>query len=103
MSALREVGLAFRNARRRATARLAPCPAPRISRAPPRRDRHEPSMTVNPAQRAEQLRAELAEHNYRYHVLDDPSIPDADYDALLRELIALEKDHPELQTEDSPT
>jgi len=60
-------------------------------------------MTVNPAQRAEQLRAELAEHNYRYHVLDDPSIPDADYDALLRELIALEKDHPELQTEDSPT
>ncbi|MBL8298497.1 MAG: NAD-dependent DNA ligase LigA [Rhodanobacteraceae bacterium] len=60
-------------------------------------------MTANATQRAEQLRAELAEHNYRYHVLDDPSIPDAEYDALLRELIALETAHPELQTEDSPT
>ncbi|MCQ4166484.1 NAD-dependent DNA ligase LigA [Tahibacter harae] len=60
-------------------------------------------MTADPARRAAQLRAELAEHNYRYHVLDDPSIPDADYDALLRELIALETEFPELQTEDSPT
>jgi DNA ligase (NAD+) len=60
-------------------------------------------MSRNPAERAAELRAELAEHNYRYHVLDDASIPDADYDALLRELIALETAHPELQTEDSPT
>lgn len=60
-------------------------------------------MTAKAAQRAERLRAELAEHNYRYHVLDDPSIPDAEYDALMRELIALETAHPELQTEDSPT
>lgn len=60
-------------------------------------------MTADPARRAAQLRAELAEHNYRYHVLDDPGIPDADYDALLRELIALESEFPELQTEDSPT
>ena len=60
-------------------------------------------MTAKAAQRAERLRAELAEHNYRYHVLDDPSIPDAEYDALMRELVALETAHPELQTEDSPT
>lgn len=60
-------------------------------------------MSVTPAQRAAELRAELAEHNYRYHVLDEPSIPDADYDAMLRELIAIETKHPELVTEDSPT
>lgn len=60
-------------------------------------------MTAKAAQRAAVLRAELAEHNYRYHVLDDPGIPDAEYDALLRELIALETAHPELVTDDSPT
>jgi DNA ligase (NAD+) len=60
-------------------------------------------MSRKPAERAAELRAELAEHNYRYHVLDDPSIPDADYDALLRELIALETAHPDVLTEDSPT
>ncbi|GMV30351.1 MAG: DNA ligase [Rhodanobacteraceae bacterium] len=60
-------------------------------------------MTAKAAQRAERLRAELAEHNYRYHVLDDPTVPDAEYDALLRELIELEAAHPELRTEDSPT
>jgi DNA ligase (NAD+) len=50
---------------------------------------------------------ELAElidyHNHRYHVLDDPEIPDADYDALVRELEALEQAHPELASADSPT
>ena len=61
------------------------------------------SPTVNPARRAAQLRAELAEHNYAYHVLDAPTVPDADYDALLRELIAIETAHPELVTPDSPT
>ncbi|WP_313915731.1 NAD-dependent DNA ligase LigA [Tahibacter sp.] len=60
-------------------------------------------MSRNPAQRAAELRAELAEHNYRYHVLDDASIPDADYDALMCELVALETAYPELQAEDSPT
>jgi DNA ligase (NAD+) len=56
-----------------------------------------------PAQRVEQLRTELAEHAYRYHVLDAPTIPDADYDKLERELRDLEDAHPELQSDDSPT
>jgi len=45
----------------------------------------------------------LALHNYRYHVLDDPTIPDAQYDALYQELQQLETLHPELLTADSPT
>jgi DNA ligase (NAD+) len=53
--------------------------------------------------RARELREQLHEHNYRYYVLDDPSISDAQYDALLRELQALEAQYPELQTDDSPT
>ena len=53
--------------------------------------------------RAEALRHELAEHSHRYHVLDEPIIPDADYDRLLRELEAIETAHPELITPDSPT
>ena len=55
------------------------------------------------AARIHALRAELEYHNYRYHVLDDPEIPDATYDRLLRELEALEADHPEYASEDSPT
>ncbi len=50
-----------------------------------------------------ELRAELDQHNYRYHVLDEPSIPDAEYDRLFHELKALEAEHPELVTRDSPT
>ncbi|MBC2657161.1 NAD-dependent DNA ligase LigA [Pseudomonas sp. MSSRFD41] len=50
-----------------------------------------------------ELRAELDLHNYRYHVLDEPSIPDAEYDRLFRELKALEAEYPELVTSDSPT
>ena len=57
----------------------------------------------NPQQRAAALRAELSEHAYRYHVLDAPTIPDAEYDRLERELRAIEDAHPELQTADSPT
>jgi DNA ligase (NAD+) len=53
--------------------------------------------------RAEELRAQIEEANYRYYVLDEPAISDAEYDALLRELIELEREHPELQTPDSPT
>jgi DNA ligase (NAD+) len=49
------------------------------------------------------LRTEIEHHNYRYFVLDDPEIPDAEYDRLLRELRALEEKHPDLQTDDSPT
>src|ERR1700736_5044675 len=55
------------------------------------------------AKRAEKLRHELEEHEYRYYVLDDPTISDAEYDALMRELQALEKEHPELVAPDSPT
>jgi DNA ligase (NAD+) len=53
--------------------------------------------------RAEELRRELAEHNRRYYVLDDPTVGDDTYDALLDELRAIEADHPELRTPDSPT
>jgi DNA ligase (NAD+) len=53
--------------------------------------------------RAEQLRAELHEHGRRYYVLDDPTIGDDEYDALLDELRALEAAHPQLGTPDSPT
>ena len=53
--------------------------------------------------RARTLREVLALHNYRYHVLDDPTIPDAQYDALYQELQQLETLHPELLTADSPT
>lgn len=51
----------------------------------------------------DKLRSEINEHNYRYYVLDAPVISDAQYDKLLRELQALEKQHPELITSDSPT
>ncbi|HKT83923.1 MAG TPA: NAD-dependent DNA ligase LigA [Solirubrobacterales bacterium] len=53
--------------------------------------------------RAEWLREELAVHNHRYYVLDDPTIGDDEYDALLDELRAIEAEHPELLTPDSPT
>jgi DNA ligase (NAD+) len=56
-----------------------------------------------PEQRSAELRRELAEHNHRYYVLDDPIIGDDEYDALLDELRAIEADHPELRTPDSPT
>jgi DNA ligase (NAD+) len=54
-------------------------------------------------QRIERLRTQIEHHNYRYHVLDDPEIPDAEYDRLLVELRRLEGEHPELVTPDSPT
>lgn len=54
-------------------------------------------------ERAGKLREEINYHNYRYYVLDDPQIPDAEYDRLLRELQAIEEQYPELITPDSPT
>jgi DNA ligase (NAD+) len=54
-------------------------------------------------QRVARLRAGIEHHNYRYHVLDDPEIPDAEYDRLLRELRDLEHEYPALVTADSPT
>src|SRR3990167_1268062 len=58
---------------------------------------------ANAAQRILELRAELDRHNHSYYVLDEPSVPDAEYDRLFRELQALEAEHPALITVDSPT
>lgn len=55
------------------------------------------------AERAGALREQLQHHAHRYYVLDDPEIPDAEYDRLFQELQALEAQHPELRTPDSPT
>jgi DNA ligase (NAD+) len=59
--------------------------------------------TTDLATRAEELRKQLDYHLYRYHVLDDPEISDAQYDRLFDELQAIEDEHPELASEDSPT
>jgi DNA ligase (NAD+) len=55
------------------------------------------------AERAAELRRRLEHHNHRYYVLDDPEISDPEYDDLLRELIGLEEEHPDLRTPDSPS
>ena len=60
-------------------------------------------MTDASAARAAQLRAQIAQHDYRYYVLDEPLVSDAEYDRLMQELRALEAAHPELVTADSPT
>src|SRR3954462_9876602 len=54
-------------------------------------------------QRLQELRAEIERHLYAYHVLDDPEVSDAEYDRLYDALVALEAEHPELVTPDSPT
>src|SRR5439155_12481657 len=51
----------------------------------------------------DELREEVNHHLYRYHVLDDPEISDAEFDGLFDELKALEEEHPDLITADSPT
>ncbi len=51
----------------------------------------------------EELRRQIEYHNYRYHVLDDPEISDADFDQLMKELRRIEEEHPEFQSPDSPT
>lgn len=61
------------------------------------------SPITQAAQRAAELRRVLTEASYQYYVLDMPTRSDADYDRLFRELQQVERDHPELQTEDSPT
>ena len=53
--------------------------------------------------RAESLRDQIRHHNYQYHALDDPEIPDAEYDRMMRDLQALEEEYPELVSPDSPT
>ena len=61
-----------------------------------------PSPAANAA-RAAELRAVIEQANHRYHVLDDPELPDVEYDRLMRELEALETAHPSLARDDSPT
>jgi len=58
---------------------------------------------LNIKQKIEQLREQIDHHNYQYYVLDEPTIPDAEYDRLFRELQALEAANPQLVTTDSPT
>ncbi len=66
--------------------------------------RPEPAgVTVTSKQRAEKLREQIRYHNHRYYVLDDPEVPDAEYDRLMQALQALEASHPALVTADSPT
>ena len=60
-------------------------------------------LTLNITHQIEKLRDALNHHNYRYYVLDSPEVSDAEYDALMRELRAIEAEHPELVTPDSPT
>lgn len=65
-----------------------------------------PCRTMNPVdttEAADALRRQLNHHAHRYHVLDAPEVPDAEYDRLFRALQALEEAHPELLTPDSPT
>ena len=61
------------------------------------------SLPETPMKRAEQLRAALARHSALYYVQDSPEISDFEYDSLMRELIEIEKSHPELVRPDSPT
>jgi DNA ligase (NAD+) len=67
--------------------------------SPSREERRRAEAKV----RVEELRSEIDHHRYRYHVLDDPEVADAEYDELMRELRALEDEFPEFQTPDSPT
>ena len=62
-----------------------------------------PSAAKSAAARVRELRKQIEHHNYRYHVLDDPEVSDAEYDRLMRELKGLEEQYPDLVTPDSPT
>ena len=72
---------------------------------PPPEERHEAEerRRSEAKRRVEELRDLIDFHNYRYHVLDDPEVSDAEYDELMRELRALEEEFPEFITPDSPT
>lgn len=63
----------------------------------------DPSIPADTVAEVQQLRGELQRHNYRYYVLDDPEIPDADYDRIMQRLRELESQYPQLTTPDSPT
>ena len=61
------------------------------------------AVSNNVVDQIESLREQIRHHNYLYHVLDAPEIPDIEYDRLVRQLEALENEHPELVTPNSPT
>ena len=68
--------------------------------------RREPEVTGNRsglARELQELRETIEHHNFAYYVLDDPVVPDAEWDRLMRRLKALEREHPDLVTPDSPT
>ncbi len=69
----------------------------------PSSTRRKSSMPRSDEARAAELRALLNRYSYEYHVLDEPSVPDAEYDRLYDELVKLEEAHPELITQESPT
>ena len=58
---------------------------------------------MNPRQRIAELTEEIRDHIFRYYVLDNPTVTDAHFDKLMRELEEIEKEHPELRADDSPT
>ena len=62
-----------------------------------------PVASKDLSQKIEGLREKIRHHEYRYYVLDDPQISDAEFDQLMNQLIKLETEHPDLVTADSPT
>ncbi len=76
-------------------------PAPRAG--PTEASRAKPTAPRNVSRRVRELRAEIVRHEWLYHVEGRPELTDAEFDRLLFELVALERDHPHLATEDSPT
>src|SRR5690606_3449281 len=95
----RIAGKPFGSPNRQGDGFSAPSCQPNPTPRPTIRPMPDPAATA----RAAELRARIEDANHRYYVLDDPSIPDAEYDALMRELEALELAHPELASADSPT
>ena len=83
--------------------RAARALGPDRARERPGRSRPRMSAPQHAKRRVDELRKEIGEHDHRYYVLDDPTVGDDDYDALLDELRALEAEHPDLLTPDSPT
>ncbi|ABG40297.1 DNA ligase, NAD-dependent [Paraglaciecola sp. T6c] len=61
------------------------------------------SNALSPAQRLTQIINTINEYNYQYYVQDNPSVPDAEYDRLMRELLDIENNHPDLRSPDSPS
>lgn len=61
------------------------------------------SAAVDVSERAKQLREQLNRYAYEYYTLDQPTVTDAEYDGLMRELQQLESEHPQLKSDDSPT